>query len=95
MIYPSDFGGTLKLRQKLSSPSVYLDHAPLRNFASDRALGDRLIGAIKGRNGSLVISRLSSLEFSGLTDLAQAAEADAFHFHKPLTDSTKARVRLL
>jgi hypothetical protein len=63
----------LELVQKDISPSVYLDHWAWRHISENIALSDRLIKAIKAKNGTLVLSWINACEFTQVTDKKQTA----------------------
>jgi hypothetical protein len=50
----------------------------MRLFSEDEKLGDRFATVLKRRGGTLALSILSQMEFSGLTDVSQAHAADGF-----------------
>lgn len=56
---------------------VYLDHWAVRLFSDDRPLQDRFIEALHRSGGTWLFSQINLFEFVAMTDLAQAAEAEA------------------
>ncbi len=66
----------IKVGQRVTPPSVYLDHWALLDFSEDEKLGTRLTEAIEARNGTLTLSWLNLLEYSKITDELQARKAE-------------------
>ena len=63
-------------RQRMESPSVYLDHWALRKISVDERMSARFVAALRSRGGTLVTSLISSGEFAGLQFEAEADAAD-------------------
>lgn len=68
----------LHVRQSFESPTVYLDHWAIRLFSDDLYLQDRFVNALKRKNGTLLLSNISLLEFSGATDQRHCQDAERF-----------------
>lgn len=73
-----DAPGEVRIRQSFASPTVYLDHWAIRMFSDDHGLQDRLVNAINGKGGTLLLSHISLSEFAAATDARHAADAEAF-----------------
>lgn len=56
--------GQIEPIQIFSAPTVYLDHWAVRRFADNAALRARFIGALQGRNGTVMLSHLTFAEFA-------------------------------
>jgi len=67
------------VRQRLLSPSVYLDHWALRRFSTNAAEGTRFTEALKRKAGTLVLSWANMAEFLAM-DANTTAAADAERF---------------
>ncbi len=67
------------MRQRLLSPSVYLDHWALRRFSTVADEGNRFVEAIKRKSGTLVLSWANMAEFLAM-DAMTTAVADAERF---------------
>jgi hypothetical protein len=72
----ADSQGDLKVGHADVSPTVYLDHWALRTLSADETLGNRLVAALKSRNGTLTISWLNVGEFAKVTSTDQARNAE-------------------
>jgi hypothetical protein len=68
--------GAVRYSQRLTHPSVYLDHWALLDFSQDEKLGRRLTETIKTRHGTLALSWLNLLEYSKVSEEAQARQAE-------------------
>jgi hypothetical protein len=75
-IQPNGQGGYI-VAQSLRKPVVYLDHWAVRLFSDDRPLQDRFIAALHRSGGTWLFSQINLFEFVAMTDLAQAAAAEA------------------
>lgn len=64
--------------QSFDFPAVYLDHWAVRLFSSDEVLGQRFLRALKGCDGTLVVSHVNLAEVTGPDDPRHAEEAAAF-----------------
>lgn len=69
--------GSIRVAQVTAAPAVYLDHWALRNISENPALRARVTGALKSRSGTLMLSWLNLVEFTKVTDGAQARCAEA------------------
>ncbi|MES2102834.1 MAG: hypothetical protein V4634_02360 [Pseudomonadota bacterium] len=67
-----------RVRQSFDSPTVYLDHWAIRLFSDDKALQDRLVTALLGKGGTLLLSMISLGEFAGPSDPQHVDDAEAF-----------------
>lgn len=70
--------GARMARQELVAPAVYLDTWAIREFSETAALGDRLRGALLRAQGTLVLSDINLVEFTGMSDASHAYEAGRF-----------------
>lgn len=68
--------GEPTITQENFSPCVYLDHWALRNLSQDTASSDRFTKGLKDRGGTLSLSWLNLVEFTGVTDNRQIDMAD-------------------
>lgn len=73
---PNGVGGFI-LRQILVPPVVYLDHWAVRLFSTEQALQDRFIEALHRSKGTWLFSNVNLFEFVAMTNLEQAASAEA------------------
>ena len=69
--------GVLEIGQVDIAPVVYLDHWALRLFSESQTLTDRLLSALKQRNGTLALSWLNLAEFTRITMEGQARKAES------------------
>lgn len=67
-----------QIGQKLVRPCVYFDHWAFVKFSRDEQLGARFARILHDREGTIALSILNLLEFSGLTDIGQAKAAERF-----------------
>ena len=74
-IAPNGVGG-FHITQQVVKPVVYLDHWAIRLFAENLDLQDRFIDALHESNGTWLFSTGNLMEFTAMTDLAQAAAAE-------------------
>jgi hypothetical protein len=70
--------GARHARQELVPPSVYLDTWAIRAFSETAALGDRLRAALLRARGTLALSDINLVEFTGMSDASHAYEAGRF-----------------
>lgn len=75
-ITPNGLGG-FRLSQSLVRPVVYLDHWAIRLFSQDMALQNRFITALHRSGGTWLFSTANLMEFTAMSDLEQAARAEA------------------
>jgi hypothetical protein len=66
------------VRQSFVSPTVYLDHWVLRLFSDDLPLQDRMVAALLGKRGTLLLSNISFTEFAKPNDRRHCIAAEAF-----------------
>ena len=66
------------VRQSFVSPTVYLDHWALRLFSDDLPLQDRMVAALLGKHGTLLLSNISFTEFAKPNDRRHCIAAEAF-----------------
>jgi hypothetical protein len=67
-----------KVRQSFDSPTVYLDHWAIRLFSDDRGLQDRLVAALVGKRGTLLVSIISMAELGSASDQRHIIDAESF-----------------
>jgi len=65
-------------RQSFDSPTVYLDHWAIRMLSDDINLQSRFVYALKSKEGTLLLSNLSLMEFSAASDLRHCIDAENF-----------------
>jgi hypothetical protein len=70
--------GRLSIEQKLTKPTVYLDHWAIRKFSDDTALQGRFLRALHDCGGTLLFTVQNVVEFSQMSDQRQAARAEKF-----------------
>lgn len=75
-IQPNGQGGYI-VAQKLRKPVVYLDHWAIRMFCDARPLQDRFLAALHRAGATWLFSQINLFEFVAVTDLQQAAAAEA------------------
>lgn len=68
----------LGVNQKITSPSVYLDHWAFMDISQSDIWKDRFVKALLNRRGTLVLSWWNIVEFSTLSSEEQRNKADAF-----------------
>lgn len=67
----------LVMHQKLTHPSVYLDHWALRKVSDNREKSSNLIAVVKRTGGSVALSWLNLVEFCRVSDHSQQKRAGA------------------
>ncbi|MGH9958168.1 MAG: hypothetical protein ACREBC_13720 [Pyrinomonadaceae bacterium] len=72
-----DDTNSIRVEQVTEAPAVYFDHWALRNISEDPALKARLTSALTFRGGTLMLSWLNLVEFTKVTDAAQARCAES------------------
>lgn len=75
MIAPNGQGG-FRLTQTLVRPVVYLDHWAIRLFSDDLPMQSRFINALQRSGGTWLFSAANLMEFTAMTDLAQAERGE-------------------
>lgn len=70
--------GKFSVEQKITTPTVYLDHWAIRKFSEDKTLQDRLVRALRACGGTLLFTVQNVVEFSQMSDQAQAARTEQF-----------------
>ena len=70
--------GKFLVEQKKSDPMIYLDHWAIRMFSEEAALQDRFVRALHACNGNLLVTVQNVVEFSQMSDQAQAARTEGF-----------------
>jgi len=66
------------VQQSFDSPTVYFDHWAIRCFSDDSQLQDRIVNAIKNKQGTFVLSITNWAELSGPSDHRDAEAAESF-----------------
>ena len=69
--------GGYTITQVLVHPVVYLDHWAVRLFSDEMPLQNRFVTALHRSRGTWVFSTANLMEFTAMTDLAQAAKGEA------------------
>ncbi len=70
--------GELSVRQSFDSPTVYFDHWAIRCFSDDSELQNRIVNAIKTKQGTFVLSNTNFGELARPSDRRNAEAAEAF-----------------
>lgn len=70
--------GVTKAKQTFTSPTIYLDHWAIRLFSDDPILQERLVTAILGQGGTLLLSNFTFAEFARNDDRRHALAAEKF-----------------
>lgn len=78
MIHMLSAIGMRQARQTLISPSVYLDTWAIREFSENSVLGDRFRSALLRAQGTLALSDINLVEFTGMSDSSHTREAGRF-----------------
>jgi len=68
--------GRIGLHQELVSPTVYLDHWAVVQFANSELLADRFISALHAAQGTWVLSQINLSEFAAAKDVASAQKVE-------------------
>jgi hypothetical protein len=68
--------GTPTAKQQQLAPAVYLDHWALMDISNNEAYADRFVSAIATHGGTLALSWLNLVEFSGVSDPSNAGAAE-------------------
>ena len=69
--------GDYTITQVLVRPLVYLDHWAVRLFSDEIPLQNRFVTALHRSGGTWLFSTANLMEFTAMTDLAQAAKGEA------------------
>lgn len=76
MTIQANADGGFRVTQKLLRPVVYLDHWAVRLFSDERPIQDRFVDALHRSGGTWLFSMANLMEFTAMTDLAQAERAE-------------------
>jgi hypothetical protein len=71
-------GDEIYVEQTFQSPTVYLDHWAIRKFTDDFELQNRLVNAMMGKAGTLLLSTITFAEFASASDSRPCSEAEDF-----------------
>jgi hypothetical protein len=73
-----DPAGDVRLTQRMTSPSVYLDLWALMDFAHDPAVRERFTNALRRRDGTLLLSWFHLLDINPVKSPETAREVEEF-----------------